>query len=108
MVDEDFLRDHASKAIRTGDLPSRLPDRVWAGAGTTGRCAICGEPMAGDVEFEMVFTDDWQAVEKSCSVHRCCLNAFECAVRGLPGTAVSMVSAEANVGRVTGTVEPPE
>ena len=108
MVDDDLLLDRARKAIRAGDLPSRLPDRVWAGAGTTGRCAICGKPMAGDLEFEMVFTDEWQAVEKSCSVHRCCLKAFECAVGGLLGPPVSMVSTGANVRLVAHTVEPPE
>jgi hypothetical protein len=85
MVDDKTLQKHARKAIQAGDLPSRLPDKVWAGAGTTGRCAVCSEPIVDGVEFEMVFTDEWHAVLKSCCVHRGCLEAFEHAVGGLPG-----------------------
>ena len=85
MVDDKTLHKHARKAIQAGDLPSRLPDKVWAGSGTTGRCAVCSEPMADGVEFEMVFTDEWHVVQKSSCVHRRCLEAFERAVGGLPG-----------------------
>src|SRR5688572_7632250 len=72
MVDDKTLQKHARNAIQAGDLPSRLPDKVWAGSGTTGRCAVCGEPIVDGVEFEMVFTDEWHAVQQSCCVHRGC------------------------------------
>ena len=108
MVDDDSLREHARKAIQAGHMPSRLPDKVWAGAATQGRCAVCGEPMADGVELELVFTDEWHAAEKSCSVHQACLKAFECAVEGLPSP--SGINGERNGHRrsVMDTVEPPE
>jgi hypothetical protein len=108
MVDDNTLQKHARKAIQAGDLPSRLPDKVWAGSGTTSRCAVCSEPIVDGVEFEMVFTDEWQAVQKSCCVHRGCLEAFERAVGGLPGP--SDINGHRNGQRrpMTGTAEPPE
>ena len=83
MVNDHTLREHARKAIQEGALPSRLPDKVWAGAATMGACAVCGQPLADGVEFELVFADAWRTVEKSCCVHPLCLKAFEHALQDL-------------------------
>jgi hypothetical protein len=108
MIDDDeFLRAHARRAVLAGHLPDRLPDRVWAGPATTGRCAICGGPTAGQVEFEMVFTDEWQAVVKSCCVHSHCLKAFERTVQGFTGPSASRTDAAARI-RPAPSTEPPE
>jgi hypothetical protein len=108
MVDDETLRNQARQAMQAGDLPSRLADKVWAGAGTTGRCAICGESLASDVEFELVFTDDWHAVNKTCSVHNRCLKAFESAVGGLPHANSHNGQRNGLFPPVMDAVEPPD
>jgi hypothetical protein len=85
MIDDGLLREKARVAIRAGDLPNRLPDRIWGGPATTGRCAICGEPTTGaqgSMEFELVFAGDQPGCERSCSVHPQCLRVFEREVQG--------------------------
>jgi hypothetical protein len=86
MIDDASLRERARVAIRAGSLPNRLPDRVWGGPATTGRCAVCGEPTRahGSVEFEIAFSVDPHGAEKCCRVHPQCLTVFECEVQNVP------------------------
>ena len=84
MIDDGALQEKIREAIQAGDLPNRLPDRVWGSRAATGLCAVCGEPTDGGVELELVFNDNSRAVEKSCCVHDRCLNMFERTILGLP------------------------
>ena len=62
MPDERILRAKAREAIRTGKLPSRRPDRTWAGPGINNSCTICGAPIKlNQVEFEIQFAHDGTA-----------------------------------------------
>jgi hypothetical protein len=100
MIDDGSLREKARVAIQAGSLPNRLPDRVWGGPATAGRCAICGEPMRAHegVEFEIVFSGDRPGVDKSCCVHPQCLTVFEREVQNLPKATVPID------GQAAGTV----
>jgi hypothetical protein len=84
MIDDDGnLRERACQAIRAGSLPNRLPDKVWGGPASAAACMVCGEPLGGGVEYELVFAGDAHRAEHSCCVHPPCLQAFERVVRGL-------------------------
>ena len=79
MPDERILREKAREAIRTGKLPSRRPDRTWAGPGINNSCTICGGPIKLDqLEFEIQFAHDGAApgVERF-HVHLRCFAAWE-------------------------------
>jgi hypothetical protein len=83
MTDDSHLRSQVRAAITAGELPSRLPDRVWGGSATAAACAVCREPMGGSVEFELVFSDANGTVEATRNMHPHCLKAFEVEVAAL-------------------------
>ena len=59
MPDEPILREKARAAIRTGNLPSRQPDRTWGGPGVGAACSVCDLPIGKDqLEFEIQFARD--------------------------------------------------
>ncbi len=82
--EDNHLRGRVRAAIDAGELPDRLPDRVWGGSATAGACAVCREPMHGNVELELVFNDGYGTVEASRSVHPHCLTAFELEIAASP------------------------
>jgi hypothetical protein len=98
MLDDDTLRRQVRAAIQAGNLPQRLPGRVWAGPATMGRCTVCGEPTGDGVEFELIFSDDWRGADKSCCLHPRCMEAFEREVEGLPERAAPRAARAANDG----------
>lgn len=58
-MDDDTIREVVSKAIETGTLPYRRPDRVWGGPGVDAECTICGVRVGRDeMEFEIEFDRD--------------------------------------------------
>jgi len=75
-MDEAFLRKRTREAIRTGELPDRLPDKLFGGAATGGRCAVCGESTRGGIEIELMFTADARP-DRSYYAHPHCLSIFE-------------------------------
>jgi hypothetical protein len=106
LTDDSVLRLKIRTAIETGGLPNRLPDRVWGGPSTAGQCAVCGGPTHGGVEFELVFSDTYGAVETSHSVHPTCLKAFEREVQSLdPGQGAALANRPAQNGSSSDAVE---
>jgi len=79
MPDEKILRAKAREVVRAGKLPSRRPDRTWAGPGIDNSCTICEARIKQDqVEFEIQFAHDGAAprVERF-HVHLRCFAAWE-------------------------------
>jgi hypothetical protein len=55
-MDELELRDLAKSKLRSGDLPSSDPARVWAGPGVGAPCALCDRPIDhAQLEYETQF-----------------------------------------------------
>jgi hypothetical protein len=53
---EEWLRQKAREALRSGLVPARAPDRTFGGAGSGAACAICGEPVKRhQVGFEVEY-----------------------------------------------------
>lgn len=77
--DERSLREKARAAIRSGQLPSRRPDRTWGGVGNGCHCVICGVPVEQDeVEIELEYAgDDGCPGRDDFHVHVRCLAAWE-------------------------------
>ena len=82
MTDDSTLRQLVRAAIQAGELPNRLPDRLWGGAATGAPCAICGEPTT-DREFEFAY--DGPDGSESYFAHPDCWRAFEAEVANLAG-----------------------
>ena len=79
MPDETILREKAREVVRTGKLPSRRPDRTWAGPGVGASCALCGEPLKQDqLELEIGFAHkgDRPALD-TFHIHVRCFAAWE-------------------------------
>lgn len=56
MADEPNLAAHAREAVRSGNLPSRRPDRTFGGPGNGAACAVCDQPVRRDqMELELEF-----------------------------------------------------
>src|SRR5688572_29098360 len=61
MMEETTLRQMARDALRNGKLPSRPPERMWGGPGSSACCAVCGllvTPEELGFEFEFARTAD--------------------------------------------------
>ena len=76
MMDELSMRKRTREAIRAGELPDRLPDKLFGGVATGGRCAVCGESTCGGIEIELIYTTDGQP-GRSYYAHPRCLSIFE-------------------------------
>jgi hypothetical protein len=56
MSESSRARPAAHEAIGARRLPSRLPERTWAGRGSGAACDACGEPVKPEeVEYELEF-----------------------------------------------------
>ncbi|HEX5421061.1 MAG TPA: hypothetical protein VFY39_13780 [Gammaproteobacteria bacterium] len=79
MSDVRSRREQARKAIATGRLPNREPDRTWGGPGVGAECRICGSPVTQDeTEFEIEFAQDREKGGADCyHVHVQCFNLWE-------------------------------
>ena len=79
MPDEKVLGAKSREVVLAGKLPSRRPDRTWAGPGIGNSSTICGARIKQDqVEFEIQFAHDGAAprVERF-HVHLRCFAASE-------------------------------
>jgi hypothetical protein len=79
MPDEQVLRAKARKAIESGNLPNRRPDRTWGGPGVGAECAVCDEPVTQQqTEFEIEFAHggDNPGLDKF-HIHIRCFAAWE-------------------------------
>jgi hypothetical protein len=71
------MKAGSREASHTGDLPDRLPDRVWGGGATGARCAVCGvSTMPGEAELELEFAGDMDAGRRTYHVHARCFWIF--------------------------------
>lgn len=62
MPDENVLGAKSREVVLAGKLPSRPPDRTWAGPGIGNSSTICGARIKQDqVEFEIQFAHDGAA-----------------------------------------------
>jgi hypothetical protein len=55
MAEEPTLAEKARAAIRSGQLPSRAPNRRFGGRGNGATCPVCGEvvtPIQAEIELE--------------------------------------------------------
>ncbi|MDB6089646.1 MAG: hypothetical protein JWN85_2430 [Gammaproteobacteria bacterium] len=77
MSDESTLRKKAREAMRAGQLPSRLPSRLWGGPGVGACCTICGRPSERG-ELELEFAPDGDDRDRgNHHVHIHCFAAWE-------------------------------
>jgi hypothetical protein len=79
MKDEAVLRDRARRAMLSGRLPGRRPDRIWGGPSGGAECAICGARVTPDeLDFEIEFfrNEGDRGVDRH-HVHIHCLAAWE-------------------------------
>lgn len=69
----------ALQAVRSGELPARAPDRMWAGPGLGSACAICRVLIRSDeIELELEFVaSDGRGAPDCYFVHRDCYWALE-------------------------------
>jgi hypothetical protein len=57
--DDSTIQAKDRAVVDAANLPSRHPDRMWAGRGAGKRCAVCGVPVTGDeVEYELEYARD--------------------------------------------------
>jgi hypothetical protein len=73
------LRGAARKAIESGRMPSRQPERTWGGPGNGTRCAVCGIAICRDqLGFEVEFATPSRPLEVgSYHLHLGCYHAWE-------------------------------
>ena len=78
MLDEPRLRELAREAVRIGRLPARRQNRTWGGPGAGDPCAVCGTPVAKEMEISMSFAHDGDSpgLDKF-HLHVCCFAAWE-------------------------------
>lgn len=61
-------------AVRSGRTPNCRPLRIWGGAGSGARCAVCGSAVeSADVEIEAEFGSD----EEPHRFHVRCFSLWE-------------------------------
>ena len=73
---EERLRTLARERIRSGQLPSVTPVRMWAGPGEQHPCAVCGTPVRPDlVEYEVEVVVD--GITRQLFFHRICQSVWQ-------------------------------
>jgi hypothetical protein len=59
MPDEAAPREHARRAIHSGERPRQEPDRPWGGPGVGVPCSVCEKAITRDQgEYEIQFPRD--------------------------------------------------
>ena len=90
MSDDGLLQARVREAMQAGSLPRRPPDKLWGGAATGARCAVCGSPTTrGEVELELEFAADPDAGRSAMYyVHPRCFLIFRGELERLTGRPV--------------------
>lgn len=73
------LQEKARAVMKAGKLPTRRPDRTFAGPGSRTRCAVCGDQISRDqMEFKIEFNRHglWPGVDRY-HLHQQCFAAWE-------------------------------
>lgn len=75
-----MLEEKARKAIWSGKLPARRPDRAtWRGTGSGATCGVCDEPVTPnqlEMEIEVQRREPMPGLE-GYSLHTKCFQAWE-------------------------------
>lgn len=107
MGEENILRRKARKAILSGKLPERLPDRTWGGPGAGDCCTICDAPIEADeLELEIEFARGFGRDRHH--VHIRCFAAWDFELRQLKRTGETIFPGERPRPAVAGRGGPPE
>ena len=73
------VRDSLLEAIRSGKLPSRSPERTWAGRGCGDPCMVCDQRInADELEYELEFAPGADSKQpEGRHIHLGCFSAWE-------------------------------
>jgi hypothetical protein len=72
------LRAKARKAMQTGKVPNRQPDRSWGGYGSGAECSICDVKINDDgLEMELEFDGGGNGRPRKFHVHVECFTAWD-------------------------------
>jgi len=92
MPDELVRRAEARRAIDSGTLPTRPPDRIFGGPGSGELCGVCAKSITrAEMEYEVEFAGhDEMRQPDVFHFHLRCFTAWEME-RTSPGTALRVV-----------------
>jgi hypothetical protein len=96
MMDQNFLRDRVRKTVQAGELPNRLPDRLFGGMPTGDRCAFCKESTHGEMEVELVFNANGHPGQTTYYAHPRCFSLFVAEIEVLSARTLSQANEAAN------------
>jgi len=95
-MNDSTLRDRARMLMKSGELPIRLPDRMWGGPGAGSPCTVCEAPIKRDeTEVEIEWSESSSV--RSQHLHPSCFIALQVEItEGQPAWRTVAASGQAS------------